>query len=453
MNRSDKEKLLKTLMEKKLVVETHRLGLFKPNPGFQTQFQLSKANVRLITAGNQSGKSTIGAVESAMYSLGEHPHKKIRTPNTGLIITGQGFKTGIDQVVFPKLSKIVGSKDIVHIKRSSQGIPVQITWRNGSITHLMSSEQDDDVFEGMTCDHVWIDEPVRRSIFVAVKRGMITTGGHLWLSCTPLDEPWMYEDIYIKGIEKTDPEIEVFEGSTDENVMISEYDKNEFKKILTKEEIDARWYGKFRHLSGRVFKSYAPEKHRISGFDIPYHWPVWISIDPHRGKPHAVIFIAISPQNKKYVCNEIFRECSIGSLAEEILDLASQYNIYNHMIDTSAQEDGWNKMSARQILQEYGISTKLAQKKNKKNSGIMLINQLFEQEDLYIFDHCVRTHRELVNQTYKKQKQADGSFSEEPQKKYDDQTDNMRYILIENPKFGPKARVKEIGPLYQMNTA
>ena len=448
MTRSQKEDLLKNLLLLRAQRDKNKLSRFKPNPGFQEDFFRSKKRIRLATAGNQSGKTTVGAIESAHYALGTHPHKKIRTPNVGVIVSAQGFKEGIEKIVMPKIRSVVGSQDIIRIKNNTQGIPTEIVWRNGSITHLMSAEQDDKVFEGITLDWVWIDEPVRRSIFIALKRGMLTTGGHLWMSCTPLDEPWIYEEIYMPAKEGRDDSIAVFEGSSDENAYIPEEEKEEFKKRLTSDEIEARWYGKFRHLSGRVFKSYKPEIHRIKDFDIPEHWPVWMSIDPHRNKPHGVLWVAISPKNVKYVCNEIYISCTPRKLAEYILSINQQYNIVQQLIDTSSQEDGWNKRSLRQMLQDYGVRTKLAQKKNKKNSRIHLINQSLSNNELFVMEHCKRLHREFQNQIYKKNKMDSAKILEEPEKKFDDQTDNLGYIYTENPTYRGIPSIKEIGPIY-----
>lgn len=400
--------------------------------------------MRLVTAGNKSGKTYVAAFEAGAYALGEHPLKRIRIPNTGVIVTALAFEDGIEKIILPTLEKVVGSRDIADIKSSTQGHPKKIIWRSGSVTHLMSAEQKDKEFEGSVLDWAWLDEPLRRNIFIALKRGMLTTGGHLWLTCTPLDEPWIYEDLYLKGVSGKHPEIEVFEGSSDENDYISKVEKEEFLSHLTEDEVEARWYGKFRHLSGRVFKEYRPDVNRIKPFDIPPHWPVWIAIDPHRNKPHAVLFLAISPCGHKYVCNEIYLKCTIYDLADKIRDVAQQYNVINMMIDTSAQEDGWGRMSARQMLEEKGVRTKLAQKRNLKTSGITLINQHFNDEELFVFETCVRTHRELTLQVYKHARDA-SQVLEEPEKKFDEMTDCLRYILVENPDFSGPAEIKE-GP-------
>lgn len=344
----------------------------------------------------------------------------------------------------PKIKSVVGTYDIKRIKNNSNGTPTTIYWRNGSITHLMSAEQDDDKFEGTTIDFVWIDEPVRRNIYIGLKRGMLTTEGHLWMTCTPLDEPWIYEEIYVPWAEGRDSDIEVFEGTSDENDKISKEAKEEFRRRLTADEYDARWLGKFRHLSGRVFKEYSMDRHFIEPFVIPYHWPVWTAIDPHRNKPHAVVFIAISPDNLKYICNEIFLKCTVNELAAYILDIGSQYRVVNRLIDTSAQEQGWGKLTCRQMLSQAGVKTKLAQKKNLKNSGILLINQLFKDDEMFVFNTCKRTHKEFMNQVYKKNKRDVQNPFEEPEKKWDDCTDGVRYILVENPKTGNMNRTIQL---------
>jgi len=397
-----------------------KLDRYVPNPGFQEEFFKSAKSIRAMICGNQAGKTHGGAVEAAHYALGTHPHKKIRTPNVGIISTAMNFKDGIEDIVLPKLRAVVGSKDITKIKNNSQGIPVTIHWRSGSLTHLKSVEQDDESYEGKTIDWAWLDEPHRRAIFIALKRGMLTTAGHTWMTMTPLSEPWIYEEIYIPGKEGTDPNIEIFEGSSDQNFRISKSDKDEFLSRLTKDEIQTRWHGKFQHLAGRVFKEYQRERHRIKAFDVPYHWPVWISIDPHRNKPNAVVFLAVAPDGKRYVCNEIYHACGPKELANLIKEVGSQYNVVETLIDTSAQESGWEKVSLRQLLQDYDVRTKLAQKKNLKNSGIILINQGFMDNELFIMEHCIRIHREFTNQIYTRNKRDASLVLEEPKKAFDD---------------------------------
>ena len=238
--RGEKEALYRYLLKVREKGAMERLQRFKPNPGFQERFLASRKRIRLVTAGNQSGKTHLGSVETAYYALGTHPYKKIRTPNVSFLVTAKPLKDGLEKDLLPKILQVSGSKDIKKIKNNSQGTPTQIIWRNGSTSHLMSAEQEDIVFEGTTIDFAWIDEPVRKAIFTGIWRGMLTTVGHIWMTCTPLDEPWIYEDIYLPGVSGQNQDIEVFEGSSDENLKIEEAQKQSFKNMLSKDQIDAR---------------------------------------------------------------------------------------------------------------------------------------------------------------------------------------------------------------------
>lgn len=446
--RARKEALLLNLLHLKAEKDRTRLQRFAPNPGFQEAFFKSVAPIQGAFAGNQSGKTHCGAAKHAHFALGTYQYAKVRTPNVGVVVTAKPLKEGLEKDIVPKFLEVCGSRDF-QIQNNPQGIPTKLNWRNGSVSYLMSAEQEDIVFEGTPFDHAWLDEPSRRSIFIGIKRGFLTTGGIIWMTCTLLEEPWIFDEIYLPGLEKRDPAIEIFEGSSDENIKISEKQRDEFRKRLTEDEIQTRWYGKPQHLSGRVFKGYKAEVHRVPSFDVPPHWPVWCAIDPHPNKPHAALFLAVSPQGFKYVVNEIYQKCPIYTFADYVNDVGSQYNLVNILIDTSAQEDGWGKVSARAMLEEKGVRTKLAQKKNLKKSGIVLVNQLFQDNELFVMEHCVRTHRELVNQIYKKNKLDPQKVLEEPEKKFDDMTDCLRYILVEAPDYAGIASIKEMGPVYE----
>lgn len=385
----------------------------------------------------------MGGVEHARYALGEHPFKKIRIPNIGVIVTAKSFKDGIQNEIIPKLQEVCGSSDIIDVKKAPNGIPDRIIWRTNSITYLMSAEQDDVAFESKTFDHVWIDEPVRRKIFVGLRRGLMKSGGHLWITATLLDEPWIFEELYQPGISGLNSDIEVFTGSTDENVHISEKNRNAFFSSLTEEEVETRRYGRPSELSGRVFKAYNSDIHRIVPFNIPYHWSVYKAIDPHPRKPHAVLYWAVSPDENHYLCNEIFAPGSAETLAGYIHNIDSQYQMVDNLIDTSAQEAGnWHRDSFREQLQNFGVRTRLAQKKNLVRYGIISINSLFEKNRLFVFNTLVRTHRELTLQVYKKSPDHH-SLSEEPDKKYSDMTDCARYIASEKPSYGSRAIIQE----------
>ena len=95
------------------------------------------------------------------------------------------------------------------------------------------------------------------------------------------------------------------------------------------------------------------------------------------------------------------------------------------------------------MLEIKGVPTKLAQKKNKKGSGIIAINQLFQDDELFVFEHCERIHKEFTLQVYKKTRN-NVSVSEDVEKKFDDMTDCLRYIIVRRPEFDALAPIHEI---------
>ena len=218
---------------KEELINQNRLKNYKPNPGFQEDFFKCRASIRGIFSGNQGGKTHAGSVESALYALGEHPYKRIRTPNIGWIITAKKLEEGVENDILPKLRSVVGSKDIVDIKNDKQGKPSKIIWRSGSTSYFKSAEQKDMTFEGTTLDWAWFDEPTRREIYIAVSRGLMKSNGHLWFTCTLIDEPWIYEDIYLRGLDPKFKEYETFVGSTDQNIHLSDKGKEKFFSKLT----------------------------------------------------------------------------------------------------------------------------------------------------------------------------------------------------------------------------
>ena len=110
------------------------------------------------------------------------------------------------------------------------------------------------------------------------------------------------------------------------------------------------------------------------------------------------------------------------------------------LIDTSAQEDGWEKQSAREDLEKIGLRTNLAQKKNLMNSMIMHINQLYKHNRLYIMKHCTRTHREQMLHVYKKSRTG---IMETPEDRFNDMIANMRYIFAVRPGYTSRAEIKD----------
>lgn len=416
-------------------------GKMKPNRP-QRKFFESKKRIRCLIAANKIGKTTAACADLANFAL--QGGKVCR------VISNLGFQRGIQEVIIPELMKWIPRSRIVgEPKKNSQGIVIKIILRgdNGqdSVITFMSGDQDDMTFEGDIADYVWIDEPGRKAIYTAMLRALLVTCGKMVMTLTPLSEPWIYNDLYCS----TDEEIECIEGTlwdacVDNGGHLSKDQIEDFISKLPEDEKEARVFGKFRHLVGRVFKAFDPLKHIVKPFYIPNDWPVYYAVDPHQRKPHAALFMAVSPENDWFICNEVYFAAGIEDFGKEVKKVCDQYRIAKGVIDTSSETPDWQRReTARSILQRVGLRLELARKKNQKEASRMLIKQALEGKDgtgipwLFVFENCKRTIFEFLNYVWDDYNDPHKQgLKEEPRKVNDDLLDDLHYIVAEKPRYG-----------------
>jgi phage terminase large subunit-like protein len=366
------------------------------------------------------------------------------------VVGSLGFEKGIRDIIYPELKKWIPPSRILKEKPNSQGIIVKIvvSGDNGkdSIISLMSGEQDDQSFEGDLIDGAWIDEPCRKAIYTATLRGLLMSNGPLIMTLTPLSEPWIYNEIFCS----TDKDVECFTGTMEDALIengghLSREAMESFISKLTQDEIDARVYGKFKHLIGRVYGAFDEKIHVIDPFRIPKEWPVYSGIDPHTRKNNAGLWVAVSPDENLYVCNEVWYKAGIETFGRECLEVSKQYSVVCRLIDTSSETPDWNRReTARSLLQKIGLSTRLARKNNQKETSRLLITQALEGKGddptpsprLFVFRSCRRTVFEFNNYVYDNFSDPDSQgIKEEPKKINDDMLDILGYIMVERPRF------------------
>lgn len=363
------------------------------------------------------------------------------------VIASLGFEKGVRDIIIPEIKKWLPKSRLIKEKPNSQGITVKMYLRGDegeSVLSFMSGEQDDMTFEGDMTDYVWIDEPIRRSVYISCLRSLIVSKGPLIFTLTPLTEPWIYQDLYCAR----DPEIECIQGSIYDALIekgghLTKEQIESFVSKIPESERPARVNGEFKHLIGRVYKAFDPKIHVVENFRIPFDWPVWCAIDPHTRKPNAALWLAISPEEEWYVCNEVYFQGGIEDFGHEVKRISRQYNTVCHLIDTSSETPDWNKReTARTLLERIGLRTRLARKKNQKESSRFIVQQALEGKDgtdipwLYVFQSCKRTQFEFLNYVWDDFKEPERSgVKEEPRKVNDDVLDGLHYIVVEKPKY------------------
>jgi len=444
----EKRDLLKLLLEKEQAQKARKIENYKPNRG-QLPFHQGQHRIKLLTGGNQSGKSVAGIIEVIWSALGIHPYRKVKVPNKGRIVASLGFEEGANQVIVPRLLEWLPQGSIARIKNNQAGIPTHYEMANGSIINVLSGEQDKMVFEGWTGDYVHIDEPCSKEIYDACRRGLIKNNGYIWFTLTPLAEPWLYSDLWLPSVNGDRKDIGVFTVDIMDNAIsnggyLPDEAIAEFEKDLTDDVKEARLHGKFRHLSGRIFSQFDKEIHVVEPFDIPFAWPIFEAIDPHLSKEHAWIQVAITPYGELIVCNELWEKTIIPEFAKHILDRRFNKQVAKCIIDTSSETPDANyRITPRSLLREHGVETSLAHKQGSVDAGIHAIRSLLTPQKLltgqvrpklYVFNTCRRTITEFMNYV-QDDRSTEYLVKDKPRKKYDDMLDLLRYIVVENPAF------------------
>lgn len=311
---------------------------YEPHPK-QLAFHKATQKHRFLCGGNRSGKTEAGTAEDVMHLRGCYPEwfpkeNRIETPNRGRVIVTDYAKGGA--VFEEKLWKWLPREWVKAVKRTVKGslerVEVMHVSGGTSTLEIMTHEQDDMVFEGWSGHWAHFDEPPPRGKFVATLRGLIDYSGRVWMTLTPITEPWLYDE-YIASDRMAD-KVAYINVDMRDNPHLPVHEIEEFEANLTEEEKEARIHGKFRHLVGRVYKEFDPAVHCLSNkdFKVGKNWPIYFVTDPHDRKPHFGIWARVDPSGTVYIVNEIKFKGTLKEYAVEVFKREYLMGLKNHNI-------------------------------------------------------------------------------------------------------------------------
>ena len=387
-------------------------------------------------------------------------------PPVNLIFTGEDWKLHIGRVLVPELKKWA-PRGWYETKKNEQGTEYYWNWNNKSTLTIMSYSQDDDLFESFRAQGVVMDEPPPKTKYAAMSRGLLLDCGKTLMSLTPLKEAWILDEIVLSGrrdigivdgLNITDNP-DLYQGdlnllgemglSEDQKKMffdlllyenkkkaipvtdrgrgaekylealiekvnkeqlledkISKLKILKFIKDIDPSDVPPRIFGLFKHLVGRVLKSFDMNIHRIKTFEIPTDWPVVPMIDFHLSTPQMVSYFAVNKQDLHFCIGEVWANISGDEVADDIIRKKNRYswNISDVYIDPLSKGDvsylknriGSDLKDTYSIIEEklghHGITLHVASK--DKESGIINLNTMLKgvngMPTLYFFDTCER---------------------------------------------------------------
>lgn len=223
----------------------------------------------------------------------------------------------------------------------------------------------------------------------------------------------------------------------------------QFAKVLSEDERQARLYGKPAYMSSLVFPKFDRHQHIKDRFKIPLDALVDIQIDFHPSKKWAVVFVATLRNGFKYVCDEIWDKGNHKFMAEEILRKIRErdYARVNTIeIDPLAKGGEDNDIDVFSIMSTVFASRgyPLGTASKDKAVGISIVNSLLwtenEMPGLFFFKDCVKTIEQVENLMFDPE-----SADLKPEKKDDDFTECLYRAALKDTQWYPEFRAKQAG--------
>jgi hypothetical protein len=472
--------------------------------------------IRLFEGANQSGKTTLGIAEDIAHMMGFRPwlkkddpdyRIKIKVPNNGLLgceVAGQNLIQRIE----PQFREFIPSHCEPEWTRYSDGSVKSVTLtydylgnKCGSTAHFRSYVQPAESFEGVLSDWQHWDEPPPQPIWNAASRGKMAANAPSWLTMTPLKEPYIYDMLSLNAFNNNgeDDEIAIFRCSVwencqdwcrDCNVTVPENHPenlepgqvrpkgkcpncgkvmgfmpragidNYLKTITDQDEREAREEGKWKHLSGMVYKELDREAHLYADFTIPRGWMRIECVDPHDARPTRWLFGAVSPEeitingrpaNRIYFYTYLLASGNIDTIARSvrvmrakhdykepamvILDAKFGTKTVNTAYETTSWEEELDKASIKHIRLSHSAPGDIA-------LGHKLVKQYLQPHYstvqnrefpgmMFARDGCSGLRgptQDMWNYRWKE-------GSDQPEQDFKDFADTVRYVAMEQPVY------------------
>lgn len=444
---------------------------YVPNGKCQEFIELVGGNTafaNIFIAANGVGKSASGANIVANICYGPQNKwfdfplfKKFPYLKRGRIISDP---TTIKEKIIPELKKWFPSNRYKErYTTEKQGKFWESRWETdtGFVFDIMSNEQEAKEFESTDLGWVWLDEPSRKDIYLA-SVARTRTGAIIFWTLTPLDySAWIEEDLYAKrdGIN-----VEYVEANVEDNCKqhgvrgILEHSNIErMMSQYPEDEKQARIHGKFGHLLGKIIKSFNRKIHVIRPFKMPpSKFCVFMALDTHPQVDEHALWMAINEQGQKFFIAEYIGKGTAAQLGSEFKRIEGGMRVEGRLIDPSAynKDERSVEKSFAEKLEDEGFSFEPGSKDliigikrlQEAFDYTMTGNELIRRPEIFIFDTCPVTIKQLEGYVWVKNKGKSADTRQDrgvPIDKNDHQPENARRLLMRGFDYIPMLASRE----------
>jgi len=241
---------------------------------------------KLLRAGNQIGKTTVGLAEVVWWATGTHPYlPTIRPPvEIWIVCTTWPQSVAIMRKFWAMLPKNLVRPGTRCEPRYGFGKDnPAVVFLNGSIVRFKTTNQGAEALAGATVHFVLVDEPTDEEIWRELDRRLTRTGGTLAATLTPINRPTEYLRQLVRDgvVEETHTRLtaeslipvgdsspmRLLDGTPMDDAWILEQRRMVLPRFAPV-VLDGEWE---QRLEGAAFESYDPTTHltdRIPDVDL-----------------------------------------------------------------------------------------------------------------------------------------------------------------------------------------
>lgn len=287
--------------------------------------------------GNGWAKSSGGAAEFCSRLIGHRPWDGSLTDvahNNWLhLIVCQTLSVSAKLNIQPKLETALGSRIVHKEKNSSGGIDYMWVKTPWGLDRVKVASQDQHArtaatvspIEGTEYANVWVDEPPSPSIRSAYGRGLrfgLNNGAGVEdITATFFEgdieqRAFVFDSFWNNSFRRGGPDRTIFVmgGAIHDNPALTEEDKRVQIAKFPEHEREARTWGIYEEMSGRILPDFTPSVHiwddaqhdvrRRHMGEEPTSGPIGIIVDPHDIRPWQMTEIMVDEQEEWWVTEE-----------------------------------------------------------------------------------------------------------------------------------------------------
>lgn len=439
---SDLEQQVKEAVRLSQKIQRHvaenRLEYWKPYPK-QLDFLNSRAKIAIMFGGNRVGKTASAGTKVAMHATGLYADwyqgPRIVGPNKQWVIgvTNEQMREAVQVILvgdinnpgtgtIPKnkikrITKRLGMNDQVDT------IEVEHVSGGTSFISLKSAAMGDKVFQGAEIHCAWIDEEVPQEVVEEVDMRLMTTGGQMIMTFTPLKG---LTELVVWILEQEDDSlVQRFYMGWDDALHLTESEKDAMRKKYAgrPHELKSRMTGMPSVGRGLIYP-FPEEVWCIEPFKLPKTWRRLGGLDVGFTHPTAAVAVAVDDESDTYY---VYGDYSLSGQTPPVHSLAlKRWGDLDFASDPHSNDiEKTTNTSAFRAYQDHGISVFPAN--NDVGAGIAEVYQALQEQRLFIFNTCNNLRREMKLYRYN---DKNGKII----KKNDDCLDALRYCLMEIAK-------------------